>query len=364
LAIKLRELNEAANRFRQRLVKSATEARVHGLKTAFLCHSHENGLLAKGLVQLLGETGWEVYIDWQDTSMPTVPSRETALKIQKRIKSADYFLFLATPNPLDSRWGPWEIGYANGAKPIDTILVVTTSGVSGVEYGYPAFAALICVLRTVPAIRTHLGFDGPSKRLDEILQACLEELKSSGRTSDQQIAEFIVYRRCNVSKLTPERIAALKDERDALAEFRVQLEQLAQTLPPNIHSEPHLEIRLNDLTNDMFKRWKADQANLSSYARELFGVGVLAAPEKLVAKLVEAAVTPYTGVGTALGGTAGAHLGNLTLGLTTGAAAGFAIAVVFRAVETWGKVKKLQKDSPFRYLTTLERNGVVFSLSK
>jgi hypothetical protein len=199
---------------------------------------------------------------------------------------------------------------------------------------------------------------------DMILRACLEEPKASGKTSAQQVAEFIVYKRCNVSKLTAERIAALKKERDALAKFRAELEELARTLPPIMHSEPDLETRLNDLTNDIFKRWLKDQKHLSHYARELFGDGVLAAPEKLIAKLAEAAATPFTGAGTAVGVAAGAHLGNLTLGLATGAAAGFAVAVVFRAVETWGRIKKQQKDSPLRYLTTLQRSGVVFSLSQ
>jgi hypothetical protein len=40
------------------------------------------------------------------------------------------------------------------------------------------------------------------------------------------------------------------------------------------------------------------------------------------------------------------------------------VAVIFRAIETWGKIKNRQKNSPFRYLTTLERNGVIFALSK
>jgi hypothetical protein len=195
-----------------------------------------------------------------------------------------------------------------------------------------------------------------------ILRACLEEPKVSGKTSAQQVAEFIVYKRCNVSKLTAERIAALKKERDALAKFRAELEELARTLPPIMHSEPDLETRLNDLTNDIFKRWQNDQKNLTHFARELFGDGALSAPEKLVAKLAEAAAA---GAGTgAVGAAAGAQMGNLTLGLATGAAAGFAVAVVFRMIETWSKLKKQQGASPFRYLTTLERTGVVFSLSR
>ena len=46
---------------------------------------------------------------------------------KRRIELADFFLFLATRNSMSSRWYPWEIGYADGAKPIDTILVIPTS---------------------------------------------------------------------------------------------------------------------------------------------------------------------------------------------------------------------------------------------
>jgi hypothetical protein len=118
-----------------------------------------------------------------------------------------------------------------------------------------------------------------------ILRARLEEPQTSGKTSEQQIAEFIVYRRCDVSQLSAERIAALKSERDALAAFRSELEELATTLPPTIYSERGLETRLNDLVNDIIKKWRAEQANLSSYARELFGEGSLSEPAKLIQKL-------------------------------------------------------------------------------
>ena len=69
--------------------------------------------------------------------MPDKPNRETATKIQQKIKELHYFLFLATANSVASRWCPWEIGYADGQKPLSPILVVpTTDGSSthGNEY--------------------------------------------------------------------------------------------------------------------------------------------------------------------------------------------------------------------------------------
>jgi hypothetical protein len=197
---------------------------------------------------------------------------------------------------------------------------------------------------------------------DGVLRAWLEEPKSSGRTSGQQVAEFLVFRRCNVAALTAEKIAALKSEHDALADFRGKLEEIASTLPATIHSEAILEDRLNGLVNEVFRKWQSDQANLSTYARRLFGEGTLAEPAKLAQKLVESAVGGAAGAaGTA--GAGGAHLGGLTLATAAGAAAGFVVAVIFRFVGVWGETKKAAKESPFRYLTTLENQGVTFSFT-
>jgi hypothetical protein len=201
---------------------------------------------------------------------------------------------------------------------------------------------------------------------DSILKACLSDSRSAGRTSGQVVAEFLVYRRCNVDALTADRIAALKSERDALAEFRTKIENLASTLPPTIQNKKVLEVRLNDLMNDIFHQWQSEQANLSSYARRLFGEGVLTEPEKLVQKIVENAVRPENLVASAAGAAVvgGAHLGSLTLAPATGAAAGFVVAVVFRALRTWGETMRTARESPFRYLTTLQNEGVTFSLTR
>lgn len=126
MAIKIDALRSAATRQATVVARSLNEARTLGVKTAFLCHSHHDANLAKGLVQLLSDTGWRVYIDWQDAEMPDTPNRETAQRIKQKIVDLEYFLFLATPKSMASRWCPWEIGYADGKKQLDRILIVPT----------------------------------------------------------------------------------------------------------------------------------------------------------------------------------------------------------------------------------------------
>lgn len=136
MAIKTRNLRSAAGRSGSVVVaKSLNEALSKNKQTAFLCHSHKDQELAKGLQVLLKENGWDVYIDWEDNEMPSSPNKETASKIKSKIKSTDWFLFLATNNSTQSRWCPWEIGYADSQKGYGKILIIPTEDDSGNWYG-------------------------------------------------------------------------------------------------------------------------------------------------------------------------------------------------------------------------------------
>lgn len=95
-------------------------------RTAFLCHSHHDRLLAMGLQHLLYEQGLDLYIDWQDSTMPERPNAETAERLRMRIVDTTWFLFLATSNSMTSRWCPWELGFADGKKALERIAIVPT----------------------------------------------------------------------------------------------------------------------------------------------------------------------------------------------------------------------------------------------
>jgi TIR domain-containing protein len=127
MTITTEALREASTRYKSMRARTLTEARALGLQTVFLCHSHHDEVLVKGVIALLQEAGWRVYVDWADTSMPDTPNRETATRIKQKILDLNYFLFLATNNSMSSRWCPWEIGYADGKKNIAQILMLATT---------------------------------------------------------------------------------------------------------------------------------------------------------------------------------------------------------------------------------------------
>lgn len=136
MAIKTRDLRSASNRSGRVVVaKSLNEALAKNQQTAFLCHSHKDHELAKGLQVLMKENGWDLYIDWEDTEMPSTPNKETANRIKTKIGATDWFLFLATDNSTQSRWCPWEIGFADSAKGYQKILIIPTEDDSGTWYG-------------------------------------------------------------------------------------------------------------------------------------------------------------------------------------------------------------------------------------
>jgi hypothetical protein len=138
MPLRLNELRSASNDFlRKYAYEDLTESRASqlGVKTAFLCHSHNDAEYVKGFIAKVKDQGWRIYVDWQDSSMPERPNGETANKIQARIKRLNLFLYLATPNSSTSRWCPWEIGYADGVKERSKIYVIQTQDDQGHVYG-------------------------------------------------------------------------------------------------------------------------------------------------------------------------------------------------------------------------------------
>lgn len=89
--------------------------------TMFLSHSHKDRDLIHPTLAFLRSHGVKLYVDWMDQGMPDVVSGETAKILKERIKQQKKFLVLVTENSKDSRWVPWELGYADPVKGMDHI---------------------------------------------------------------------------------------------------------------------------------------------------------------------------------------------------------------------------------------------------
>lgn len=118
------QLSDSADR---KLAKSASNAQL----TVFLSHSHLDSNIAEGMKNSLAEIGMNLYVDWEDTDMPSETNYQTALRLKNKIRELDYFILLATNNAIKSRWVPWELGVADGYKSYDKILIIPVSDDNG-----------------------------------------------------------------------------------------------------------------------------------------------------------------------------------------------------------------------------------------
>lgn len=119
------------------LARNLEEAVARRQPTAFLSHSHLDQDLALGLQAHLAQQGWNVFIDWQHTQLGDRPTTATVEVIQSAIRRCDWLIYLATRSSERSRWCPWEIGYADGKKSRDAVVIVSTrdsQGTYGSEY--------------------------------------------------------------------------------------------------------------------------------------------------------------------------------------------------------------------------------------
>ena len=176
----------------------------------------------------------------------------------------------------------------------------------------------------------------------------------------QHLLEIIVYQHCDPSKLTAENLERLSGERGTLAKLHGNLQGLASLIPDDIESDATLKERLQDTTQMALRSWSQDRANLSALAKEMLGIEGVKEVGKVVQDLAKKAATPEIGGSTA----SGAIVGGLHSGMLLGAVAGFAVGLVVHTLSSWHKIREREKESPYRYLTMLEKAGVAFTIGR
>lgn len=107
------------------LQKSASSRNLSG--STFLSHSSKDKELVVGAIRILENHGGKVYVDEIDPAMPPYTTDETAELLKQRIYQTNRFVLLASKNSQDSRWVPWELGVADGAKGLGKIALFPAS---------------------------------------------------------------------------------------------------------------------------------------------------------------------------------------------------------------------------------------------
>ena len=165
------------SQFRNPLDENAVRKSVAGKNTIFLSHSHQDADMIVAAINFLLTLGASVYVDWLDSSMPKTTSGETATKIKAKIVECDRFVVLLSENSRDSKWVPWELGFADGVKEIQHIAIFPIrrnqytydSAFQGLEYMtlYPVIqeGTLKLTNETVPSVFPPPRLGGSGKLL-------------------------------------------------------------------------------------------------------------------------------------------------------------------------------------------------------
>ncbi|WP_439294412.1 toll/interleukin-1 receptor domain-containing protein [Lonepinella sp. BR2882] len=102
-----------------RKLESIVESQQYESKfDVFLSHSIKDAELVLGVVKILEEMGYKVYVDWiEDKQLSrSFVTPETANILRWRMKQSSYLIYLATDNASSSKWMPWELGYFDGLR--------------------------------------------------------------------------------------------------------------------------------------------------------------------------------------------------------------------------------------------------------
>ena len=115
----------------RKLRKAMTESTKSLSKYIFLSHSHHDRKFVEDAQEFFALYGVDLYVDWQDLEMPSLTSPTTAAKLKARINGCHRFVVLASNNAGNSKWVPWELGYADSSKTMNNIAIFGIADNSG-----------------------------------------------------------------------------------------------------------------------------------------------------------------------------------------------------------------------------------------
>jgi len=124
----------------------------------FLSHSYKDANMILNIKRIIEDMGFSVYVDWIDDPQleRTKVTSDTADLIRNRIDSSRCLIYVTSEKSIDSKWMPWELGYADGAKEgLAAILPVSESLVSTETYNGREYLGLYNYITKCTIMGTH-----------------------------------------------------------------------------------------------------------------------------------------------------------------------------------------------------------------
>jgi hypothetical protein len=167
------------------------------------------------------------------------------------------------------------------------------------------------------------------------------------------LAEAVIFRHCDLSRLDAGSLAMLSKEHDALSDFRDSVEEFARTIPTEMMDPKVISQHLTDRAQYVVERWEATKRNSLPSFRKIFG-------EEAGASLKDSLKDAFKDSVKAIA--PGAMFAPVSPGqMLLCAGGGLAIGVAFRLFE---RTEQQRNDvQALRYLNVLQRHGVGISVS-
>lgn len=103
-----------AGKFQKSLAEAAYKRSCKG--STFLSHSSKDDEFLPSIIGILEIHGANVYVDKKDPNLSDIPNLDAAKCLRENIAECRKFILFVTPNTKDSKWIPWELGFADGDK--------------------------------------------------------------------------------------------------------------------------------------------------------------------------------------------------------------------------------------------------------
>jgi hypothetical protein len=176
-----------------------------------------------------------------------------------------------------------------------------------------------------------------------------DDIAEPRQADARDLFEFVVTFTCDTTKLDAETLA--KMDRAPIRRLLDVLSERAKKMDPMDQGDQRKK-QFEEETNRIFEVWKNNRANMDNFWKKFFGFGLLDAGgnflEKVVSKAVDA--TPAA---------TGALFGLALQGPLLASGLGIGIGLFTHTAKTYAEWRHKDRDSPYHYLTLMEKAGVV-----
>lgn len=130
-----------------------------GIKCVFISHKKEDSAAARRIADYLLNAGVNVYFDEYDNTLNLDDPNSVVNGIKDGLNHSTHLLVLLSPAALESKWIPWEVGYAYDKKPI---LSLTLKAVS--DWDLPEYLKITRIIKGTTTLNQVLSnFIGTSE---------------------------------------------------------------------------------------------------------------------------------------------------------------------------------------------------------